>query len=179
MDKYGSHVLPRLVEITDWVREGVSPKEIAERLGVHYSTFHAWVKKGRDGEERYAPLAVVLTQAKKEPDRQVEAALLKRAIGYQYEEVTQDEKLDRDGNVQVLKKTVTRDVPPHLTSIIFFLANRQPERWRKDPIGTPNGKEAMTGVVELAARETLTPPDQREKRPPTKRADGAKETEKN
>lgn len=179
MDKYGSHVLPRLVEITDWVREGASLKEIAERLGVHYSTFHAWVKKGQDGEERYAPLTVVLTQAKKEPDRQVEAALLKRAIGYQYEEVTQDEKLDRDGNVQVLKKTVTRDVPPHLTSIIFFLANRQPERWRKDPIGTPNGKEAMTGVVELAARETLTPPDQREKRPPAKRADGTKETEKN
>lgn len=179
MDKYGSHVLPRLVEITDWVREGASLTEIAQKLGVSYSTFRTWIKKGQDGEERYAPLAVVLTQAKKEPDRQVEAALFKRAIGYQYEEVTQDEKLDRDGNVQVLKKTVTRDVPPHLTSIIFFLANRQPERWHKDPAGTPNGKEAITGVVELAARETLTPPDQRKKRPPTKRADGTKETEEN
>ena len=59
-------------------------------------------------------------------DRQVENALLKRALGYKYDEVTQE---NIKGEL-VVTKVVTKEVQPDVTAQIFWLKNRKPEEWR-------------------------------------------------
>ena len=55
-------------------------------------------------------------------DYQVENALLKRALGYQYDEITYEdgEKIKR----------VTKQVAPDTTAQIFWLKNRRPSKWK-------------------------------------------------
>jgi len=59
----------------------------------------------------------------------VENALLKRALGYEYEEVK--EKFE-DG--VITERTVTKkEVVPDTTAQIFWLKNRKPDKWRDKP----------------------------------------------
>lgn len=96
-----------------------------------YSDFSAAIKKGRD---------VFDTQ-------EVEQSLLKRAKGYGYDEITKepvmvdkgvvDEKDIEEGetveeaveNSLAVTKVVTKEVAPSEVAIIFWLKNRQPQRW--------------------------------------------------
>lgn len=59
-------------------------------------------------------------------DALVEKALYQRATGYVYEEVTKELI---DGELQV-KKVVQKQVAPDISAQIYWLKNRQPDRWR-------------------------------------------------
>lgn len=78
--KYGSHVQPRLYEISKWARDGCIDEEIAKRLGVALSTFYVY-------KQRYAEFSEALKKGKAIADYEVEDALFKRATGYAYEDV--------------------------------------------------------------------------------------------
>jgi hypothetical protein len=60
----------------------------------------------------------------------VEGALLKRAVGYKYDEVTVEGKKSREGTevTQTIKK-VTKEVAPDTVAAMFYLMNRDPKRW--------------------------------------------------
>lgn len=75
--KYHTHVEPRLIEIEGWARDGVIDEEIAKKLGVAVSTFHNYKKQ-------FPELMESLKRGKEIVDREVENALLKRALGYEY-----------------------------------------------------------------------------------------------
>lgn len=149
--KYETHVLPNLDKITAWAKEGATAKEIAGKLKIAYSSLKKYLDLGRKGDGRYADLAASFAQACEIADDQVEAALFKRACGYQYEEITTEEKLDRDGNVRTLTKKVVRDIPPDPTSAMFWLTNRQPGRWSYKPQEGPEKDGGGSGVVMLPA----------------------------
>ena len=149
--KYETHVLPNLDKITAWAKEGATAKEIAGKLKIAYSSLKKYLDLGRKGDERYAALSESFAQACAVADDEVEAALFKRACGYQYEEVTTEEKLDRDGNVRTLTKKVVRDIPPDPTSAMFWLANRRPDRWKYKPQEEPEKDGDGSGVVLLPA----------------------------
>lgn len=80
-NKYHTHVEPRLTEVEGWARDGLIDKQIAHNLGVAYSTFREYVKK-------YPALSASLKKGKEVIDYEVENALLKRALGYKYDEET-------------------------------------------------------------------------------------------
>ena len=64
-----------------------------------------------------------------------EAALLKRALGFQVSEESAEELVDKKTGelLEVLKKrTITKDVPPDVRALLFYLKNRHPERWGDD-----------------------------------------------
>ena len=44
-NKYDTHVAPRLDEVADWVRNGASDTEIAERLGIGKSAFYEYKRE--------------------------------------------------------------------------------------------------------------------------------------
>ena len=117
--KYETHVAPRLEEVKGWCRDGATDEEIAKRLGIAYSTF-------REYKQEFSAFSAALKESKEFVDMQVENALLKRALGYSYEEVTRE--VDEAGRRKV--KTVTKQVAPDVTAQIFWLKNRQPEKWR-------------------------------------------------
>lgn len=164
--KYETHVLPNLKKISKWAAAGATAKEIAGKLHIAYSTLRRYLDQGSEGDEQYAALWEAFTSACAVADDQVEAALYKRACGYQYEETTVEEKLDRDGMVHTLTKVVKRDVPADPTSAMFWLTNRRRDRWKYRPDEAPGDDGGTeTGVVELPAVAPLDPPQEEGGRP--------------
>jgi len=116
--KYHTHVEPRLIEIEGWARDGLTDEQIAYNLGVAYSTFKEYKKK-------YPDLMATLKKGKEVVDREVENALLKRALGYEYTE----EKIEISDDGRKIIQT-TKHVPGDTTAQIFWLKNRKPNEWR-------------------------------------------------
>lgn len=77
-----------LLKIEGWARDGLTDKQIAQNIGVSERTFTEWKKK-------FSSVSSVLKKGKEIVDRQVENALLKRALGYEYTERTA-KVVDRD-----------------------------------------------------------------------------------
>ena len=145
--KYQTHVQPYLDKIADWVSKGAAQDEIAKNLHITKSTLALYLKKGRDGEKPYSDLSDAFAQACEVPDDNVEAALYKRACGYTWVEEIEEEKLDRNGNIVLLKRKRTVDVPPDPTSAMFWLANRRKDKWKYKPADEPESRDSETGVV--------------------------------
>ena len=80
-----------LIKIEGWARDGLVDKQIAENIGVSERTFTEWKKK-------FPSVSSALKKGKEVVDRQVENALLKRALGYEYTERTA-KVVDRDPDV--------------------------------------------------------------------------------
>lgn len=83
-------------------------------------------------------------------DIEVENALYKRAVGYEYQETTIE--IDDEGKKKV-KKT-TKQMAPETLAIIFFLKNRKPEDWRDKREVEVKGEISMTNALK-AARERV------------------------
>lgn len=107
-----------ILKIEGWARDGLTDKQIAHNIGVTEQTLNNWKNK-------YPSLFESLKRGKEVVDRQVENALLKRALGYNYEEVTEEES--EDG---FKRKVVYKHVSPDTTAQIFWLKNRKPAEWR-------------------------------------------------
>ena len=112
-----------LLKIEGWARDGLTDKQIAHNIGITEQTLNNWKK-------RFPSLFEALKKGKEVIDRQVENALLKRALGYEYEEVKQIiEKDDKGKDRKRIEKTV-KHVVPDVTAQIFWLKNRKPQEWR-------------------------------------------------
>ncbi|MDR1292264.1 MAG: helix-turn-helix domain-containing protein [Clostridiales Family XIII bacterium] len=120
--KFEKWLLPEnLIRIEGWAKDGLIDEQIAANLGVRRCTLYDWKK-------RFPEIAEALSKGKDSADREVENALFKSALGYEYDEETYE--LDRKTGEMVLVKTVTKRVPPNPTSCIFWTKNRKPDEWR-------------------------------------------------
>jgi transposase-like protein len=70
-----------ILKIEGWARDGLTDEQIAKNMGIKRQTLYDWKKK-------YPDISDALKRGKEVVDRQVENALLKRALGYQFEEET-------------------------------------------------------------------------------------------
>ena len=104
-----------LLKIEGWARDGLTDEQIAQNMGISRSTLNEWKNK-------YQDISDTLKKGKEVVDLQVENALLKRALGYSYEEVT----FEYGEEV----KRVRKEVVPDTTAQIFWLKNRRPDKWR-------------------------------------------------
>lgn len=104
-----------LLRIQGWARDGLTNEQIAQNIGINPDTLYTWMKK-------YSEIAESLKRGKEVVDIQVENALLKRALGFHYEE----EIAAATGEVV----QVTRYEKPDVTAAIFWLKNRKPNTWR-------------------------------------------------
>lgn len=77
--KYETYVKSRFDEIKEWVNLGETEKEIAKRLGINKSTLIEYKNK-------YPELNNLIKENRKMPVEQIKAAMLKKAIGFQYTE---------------------------------------------------------------------------------------------
>ena len=104
-----------LIKIQGWARDGLIDEQIAHNMGITTKTLYEWKKK-------YGEISEALKKGKEVIDRQVENALLKRALGYTYDETTYEDGVET--------KRVTKEVAPDTTAQIFWLKNRKPAEWR-------------------------------------------------
>ena len=128
--KYEYWLTPEgLLKIEGWARDGLTDEQIAKNMGITAKTLYAWKNK-------YGEICKSLKRGKEVVDRLVENALLKRALGYSYTEITYE------GGVET--KRVVKEVVPDTTAQIFWLKNRKPEDWRdKREITTDDNDQVM------------------------------------
>ena len=114
-----------LLLLEGWARDGLTDEQIAANCGITATTLYDW-------KNRFPKISEALKKGKEVVDIQVENALLKRALGYRYEEVTREKTLDPATGFSCLTvtKKVTKEVAPDTTAQIFWLKNRRPNQWR-------------------------------------------------
>lgn len=149
MNTYAERVEPNLNKIAEWAKAGVLLKEIAAKLHIGYSTLRKYISLGEQGKEPYVALVAILKESRAVSDEAIEASLFKRACGYEWVEVTKAVNPET-GEMEVVKE-VTKHVPADATSMIFWLANRRPDRWQKDP-KSDNRTDDSRPVIEIPAR---------------------------
>ncbi|SCK04339.1 Uncharacterised protein [uncultured Clostridium sp.] len=123
--KWETHVKDKLILVEAWARNGLTDEQIAKNLGISKDTFYKYKKE-------YTDFSDSLKRGKEVIDVEVENALLKRALGYKYNEVTKELIVDKETGEEELKvtKVVTKEVVPDTTAQIYWLKNRKPEDWR-------------------------------------------------
>jgi hypothetical protein len=144
--KYGAWIAPEgLLKIQGWARDGLSDKQIAHNIGITQTTLYEWQK-------RFPELSEALKKGKEVVDREVENALLKRAMGYEYTEVTQEPVENKDtGEVQMrVTKRVTKQIAPDVTAQIFWLKNRKPDEFRDKRDVELSGSVDLGSIIEKA-----------------------------
>jgi hypothetical protein len=146
-----------LTRVFGWARDGLSEPQIAQNMGISMPTLIDWKK-------RFPKILNALKRGKEPVDIQVENALLKRALGYEYDEVTEEVeripygKPEEDGEQKCFERTKTKTkhvvVPPDVTAQIFWLKNRKPKQWR-DRVETAISvdQEDLSPLVELLRDE--------------------------
>lgn len=143
--KYESHVQPKLLLIEAWARDGLTDADICKNLNIGKDAFIAYKKE-------YSELTDALKNGKEVIDAMVENALLKAALGYEFEEVTTEMTSLKSGEsvypAEVVK-TVTKHAAPNTTALIFWLKNRRPKQWRDKQELEHSGKMGVTIVDDI------------------------------
>lgn len=145
-----------LILLEGYARDGLTDDLIAQKIGIGKTTFYAWA-------ERFPEFRDALKRGKAPVDTKVENALLKRALGYEYDEVFEEVerfpigKPDENGERPMIEKIKTKTrrvtVLPDVTAQIFWLKNRRPDRWRDkvEQVQTV-GNELLESLMALERR---------------------------
>ena len=137
--KYAEWLEPEgLALLEGWARDGLTDDLIAGKCGIATSTLYEW-------KRRFPEISEALKKGKEVIDRQVENALLKRALGYSYDEIMVEES-----DTGAKRRVTTKFVVPDTTAQIFWLRNRRPDMWRNNPENGAASDDDGTGVVLLA-----------------------------
>ncbi len=112
-------VREQLSKIEEMARDGNTETEIIEYLKINRATFYRYKKEHPELQE-------ALNNGYRTSLKNVEAALYKVALGYSYEEITQER--DRNGDM-VETKRVLKEVQPNVSAIMNILKNKSPELW--------------------------------------------------
>lgn len=124
--KYFSEVQPKLQQIRDYIAEGATEKDIIEWLDVASSTFYEYKLK-------YPELRESLDRPKRESIMQVKNALLKRALGFTYEEKKQYLTKDKETGKETLRvETYQKYCPPDMGAVSMFLRNNDKDYKDRD-----------------------------------------------
>lgn len=135
--KYQEWLTPEgLIKLEGWARDGLTDEQISQQIGISTSTLYAW-------KEKHSEISEALKRGKEIVDRQVENALLKRALGYEYTE--QKIEVDESGRKKV-SQTI-KQVVPDTTAQIFWLKNRKPEQWRDRPNASDKDAGAWEDLI--------------------------------
>ena len=102
-----------LIRLEGWARDGLTDEQIAKNMGVSVATLYNWKKS-------YLEILEALKKGKEVVDYEVENALLKRALGYEYIET----KTKTESGVITEVTTTTKQVAPDVTAQIFWLKNK-------------------------------------------------------
>ncbi len=111
---------PKLDDIEAWAREGLSIKEIHTRLGMSSAVFYGIIKTHPEFYDVYHRGAAHAIP-------KVEAALYKLAVGFEYEEETEELNI-ATGELQLVKR-VKKYKEPSITAIMNILKNKKSGEW--------------------------------------------------
>ena len=119
--KYDESFPQQALELAE---KGLTDKEISKQLGISTTVFYEY-------KNEIPEFADALKRGKQPVDNDVENALLKKALGYDYEEQVTEERISEDGTQHpAVVRTLKKHMPGDVTAQIFWLKNRMPKEWR-------------------------------------------------
>lgn len=127
--KYDTHIEPHLEQIKTAVKNGATVKEIAAALGIAESTLNKY-----KAEKTELSAAFACGRANIIID--IRAALLKKALGYEYQEKKQYIRKDESGENVTYTEITTKHQPPSETASAMLLRNYDDNWIDKDSITT-------------------------------------------
>ncbi len=135
-NKYEKVIQPRLLEIQKWCEDGLTNDIICERLGIAESTWYEYQKN-------HEILSELVQASKSVMDSKVENALLKTALGFEYEEIKTIIEEDKNGKKRTRIEKTKKYMPPNPTAQAFWLKNRKRDEWgeRKEIIFDTKAQE--------------------------------------
>lgn len=101
---------------------GLTQPQMAVQLDMSVNTLSNWLHKRPECKEAYQKGKLI-------HDTSVQETLLKRALGYSYEEVSIHEGVDSIGRPYSRTSKVIKHVQPDTTAMIFWLKNRHRDQW--------------------------------------------------
>lgn len=125
-----------LIRLECWAQSGLTDQQLAAEIGCSAATLRRWRKQ-------YTAIDAAIRKGRDAVNRKVENALLKRALGFTYQEKTVEEKAE-----ERKVRTTTKVVIPDITAQIFWLKNRCPDKWRDKPAAEPESN-ALSQAREL------------------------------
>lgn len=111
--------LLNLGQVKKLILAGLTDAQICDFFNINNDTFCEWKKKNKE-------FAETIKDWKIQADKEIEKSLYHRAKGYQHEE----DKIFCEGGKVTIVPTI-HHYPPDATSMIFWLKNRQPDKWRE------------------------------------------------
>lgn len=121
---YYTHVKPFFEQIDKMLNNGASEEQVADALNVSYSSFNNY-------KRQYKELADLCNKPRVNLVEDLRSALVKRALGFKYEEKRQYITRDADGNEKKHTEIITREALPDTTAI-FGALNLYDETYVKD-----------------------------------------------
>lgn len=97
--------------------------QIAAHLGVDQKTLYNWMNS-------HPEFLQAVTRRRREADDHVANALYRRALGYEYVEVTTKVEEGGEEGEKVTETTTPKHLPPETKAAQLWLHNRQPGEWQ-------------------------------------------------
>ena len=119
-------------------QHGLSQEQLAEKMGISATTLYDWKNK-------FPEFSEAIKKGKEIVDIQVENALLKRALGYEYMEV-RVEISEKDGRkvIQTMKQVI-----PDTAAAFIWLKNRRSDKWRDKPIEKTSEDTEVRVIIDV------------------------------
>lgn len=118
-------VKDRLAEIEIWLRDHhLTEEQVCKNLGISHTTFN-------DYKKRYPEFLEAVKRGRQAVITELENALVKRALGYEYEEVKTYIKVEEGREVKYTERTV-KHLPPDVGALAILLKNKDPEHYTND-----------------------------------------------
>lgn len=114
--KYDTEIKPHIDEIKNAVAAGATIKEIATAFNIAESTIHKYRKEKKEFSDAF-------TRGREKVVIEIKAALLKKALGFHYEEKRTNIKEDEKNGKSTFTEITKRYCPPSETAAAMLLRN--------------------------------------------------------
>lgn len=118
-------VKSKFPQIRKWLKSGVTEAQVAKNLGIAMSSWSLYKTK-------YPELTELIKSSRETVVEDLRGALLKRALGFEYEEQKTYIKVE-DGKEVKYTEITRKQALPDVAAINLSLKNYDKENWANDP----------------------------------------------
>ena len=118
-------VQSKLHLVEKWARDGLREDQICKNLGISVTTLEVYKKQ-------YPEVVKALKKGKETLITELENALIKKALGYEYEEKKVYTK-NENGNSVTYTEITKKHQPPDTGALFGLLKNKDPQNYSDNP----------------------------------------------
>lgn len=135
-------VKDKLILVEKWARDGLNELQIAKNLGISKSTLELY-------KVEHSDFLAAIKKGKEVFIAELENALAKRALGFEYEETKTYIKVDEDGKQTKYQEKTTKYYPPDVAANSILLKNKDRGNWADNPMKIDLERELMEFKKEM------------------------------